>query len=534
MADTARSENLHVSIANFGPIARADIDLRPLTVFVGPSNTGKSYLAVLLYALHKFFSRYPGGLFQRQLMWSPPGPRITRHSLRRVSRDADIPEAAIRDLIAWAELIRAQDESGTEDRSPILVPESVASLVRQLLAGTSDFVDVLVSEVERCFGIEDARRLIRHKSRRGATVGITQRASGSSSSTRPFKYELTVKKTGARLEASIPPETPLQFPIAEARSNRVTSMLAAELSQMARFLDREPQSERRGVALSLVDDLSDLVFPYTVGPLSRVAHYLPADRTGVMHAHRVVVGSLIARASRGGLQRDEPLPALSGVFTDFLEQLIELGDVPTRNRDTKSGVVTGLEDEMLYGSIVTDFSDIGYPEFSYRPDGWSVKDSLPLMNASSMVSELAPVILYLRHVVRPGDVLIIEEPESHLHPEMQVEFTRQLAAAVQSGIRVMITTHSEWVLEELANIVRMSELSMSQRAGIRGAAFALAPTDVGAWLFEPKLRPKGSIVKELPLDVDSGTFSAGYSDVNEEVYNRWVEVDSRIQEYQPR
>ena len=65
--------------------------------------------------------------------------------------------------------------------------------------------------------------------------------------------------------------------------------------------------------------------------------------------------------------------------------------------------------------------------FSYQPQGWG--EDLPLMNTSSMVSELAPVVLYLRHIVQPGDVLIIEEPESHLHPAMQVEFIRQLAAS---------------------------------------------------------------------------------------------------------
>ena len=70
------------------------------------------------------------------------------------------------------------------------------------------------------------------------------------------------------------------------------------------------------------------------------------------------------------------------------------------------------------------------------------------MHASSMVSELAPVVLYLRHLVQPGNVLIIEEPESHLHPAAQVEFTRQLAKLVQAGYRVIITTHSEWILEE--------------------------------------------------------------------------------------
>ena len=30
-----------VSVANFGPISSGSVDLRPLTVFVGPSNTGK-------------------------------------------------------------------------------------------------------------------------------------------------------------------------------------------------------------------------------------------------------------------------------------------------------------------------------------------------------------------------------------------------------------------------------------------------------------------------------------------------------------
>ena len=66
-----------------------------------------------------------------------------------------------------------------------------------------------------------------------------------------------------------------------------------------------------------------------------------------------------------------------------------------------------------------------------------------------MVTELAPVVLYLRYAVEGGSVLIVEEPESHLHPSMQVAFIRQLAKLVDSGVRVIVTTHSEWVIEEL-------------------------------------------------------------------------------------
>ena len=58
-------QNIHIAVENFGPIEKAGIDLRPLTVFVGESNTGKTYLAALIYALQCNFegiSRVP---------WSP-------------------------------------------------------------------------------------------------------------------------------------------------------------------------------------------------------------------------------------------------------------------------------------------------------------------------------------------------------------------------------------------------------------------------------------------------------------------------------
>ena len=169
---------------------------------------------------------------------------------------------------------------------------------------------------------------------------------------------------------------------------------------------------------------------------------------------------MIQRASYAGIQREESLPLLSGVIADFLRQLTELdGRTNTwgGRLENGSGLAGRIERKMLKGGVRYENSVMGYPIFSYQPDGW--KEDIPLMNASSMVSELAPVVLYLRHVVQPGETLIIEEPESHLHPAMQVEFTRQLAAVVRAGVRVIITTHSEWVLDELANLVRVSELS---------------------------------------------------------------------------
>ena len=76
--------NVEIAVKNFGPIAEATIDLRPLTVFVGPSNTGKTYFSTLIYALHGVFNSFP------QL---PSIPRkISYLSLDRLLSSRDLEE----------------------------------------------------------------------------------------------------------------------------------------------------------------------------------------------------------------------------------------------------------------------------------------------------------------------------------------------------------------------------------------------------------------------------------------------------------
>ena len=45
---------MKLTVKNFGPIREArNINISPMTIFVGPSNTGKSYLAMLIYSIFK-------------------------------------------------------------------------------------------------------------------------------------------------------------------------------------------------------------------------------------------------------------------------------------------------------------------------------------------------------------------------------------------------------------------------------------------------------------------------------------------------
>ena len=513
---------LALRVSNFGPIAEAEIDLRPLTVFVGPSNTGKSYLAILIYALHRFFSSYFGYFSGRHFGLTPRDYPLFYRG--RWAKEQDISDEDVRKLIAWIDTV-AKNPS---DNSRVQLPDFVASWVHLTIKQMEDFNKIIAEEVGRSFGVEDTRQLIRHGKNHDARI-VLQHIAEDSDSFKPFEYELALKGKQSELVVSTSKEHPLHIDQPRISDQRFPVFPFGIFASQTRYAELEGEEEKREIAAMIIDQISKLVVFSTIGPLARAAHYLPADRTGVMHAHRVVVASLIQRAPRGGLMRDTPLPALSGVLADFLEQLVGLGDLSDRRQHVRDGNLAGrLEKQILKGKIRKEDSETGYPIFSYQPEG--CKKDIPLMNASSMVSELAPVVLYLRHVVQAGDVLIIEEPESHLHPEMQVEFIRQLAAVVRSGVRVMLTTHSEWVLEELANLVLLSELPKAQRRDIAGADFALRRDEVGAWLFEPKQRPKGSVVKEIPLDAEFGGFQSGFGLVTESLYNRWANIFSRTEE----
>ncbi len=511
-------KNLELSVRDFGPIARAEIDLRPLTVFVGPSNTGKSYLAILIYALHRFFSRYEYGEY------------TYRNSASPTEFSPDVSEKYISDLIRWAGAVRSRLETKDVSLESIRLPapDFISVSLRPFLREIETAANALHDEILRCFGIADVGRLIRHSSRKGMNVSLKRELSGQSEPIEPFKYKFMTNRSGSELLASIPERTPLLFEGVDREEINHIEQLALRVRLI--WDQIEFGKDRDFEEYLLINNLAELVRTWIHSPLDDTAHYLPADRTGIMHAHRVAVGSLIRRAPFAGIQREESLPALSGVLADFLRQLGTLDDRMDTSRlrsEHRSELARQIEREILRGAVSYRASVTGYPVFSYKPEGW--KEDMPLMNTSSMVSEIASVVLYLRHVVRPGETLIIEEPESHLHPAMQVEFTRQLAAVVRAGVRVIITTHSEWVLDELANLVRLSELPKSRREGIGGANYALTPDQLGVWLFEPKNRPRGSVVKEIPFDEEFGGFRSGFDEVAMGTYNDYAAISNRME-----
>ena len=57
-------------------------------------------------------------------------------------------------------------------------------------------------------------------------------------------------------------------------------------------------------------------------------------------------------------------------------------------------------------------------------------------------------------IAKEGDIVILENPEAHLHPEAQTRLTFMLSKLVAMGIQVFIETHSEHVI----NGIRLASL----------------------------------------------------------------------------
>ncbi len=507
-----------ISVENFGPIREASVDMRPLTVFIGPSNTGKSYLAILIYALHQCFDSGEISTYRRPLI-EPLESMVTRFLMGN--------ERASFVLEKFKDWLVQEFETGSEPP----LPEDVSSYVRSILEHPEGANLFLEDEIGRCFGTDDLSKLIRRRNSpiRAAKINIHVPRKAVEGTMR-YGFEVRRGRKGIISSGEIGGVQSLSKEIKLPDNRNYLSLFLENLRLSRRITDFE------GLELGMIfTSMVIEIFKTLHKPLYREAYYLPADRTGVMHSHQVVVSALVEGATTAGIRPSANTPILSGVLADFLRQLIEMSERSTvrRRRRSRQGSTDDndlserLESRILKGAVRLDRTETGYPRFAYRPDGWN--EDLPLTRASSMVSELAPVALFLRNLVLPGDVLIIEEPESHLHPGMQVEFTRQIAAMVRAGIRVIVTTHSEWLLEELANLVRLSQIPEARRKGIPGSDVALRPDQVGAWLFIPKARPKGSTVREVALD-DSGLYPSGFNDVAVALHNNWAEISSRTGE----
>ena len=471
--------NLTVDIRNFGPIKKASISLKPLTIFSGPNNSGKSYAALLLHSIVSAYS-----------------------SPRKRYRLSDIHYRKLHkmnyNLTSSMDKILSFIKTGKDGEIPGDIIETVA---REYL--TSNAKNVLRPKIERNFG--DASDKLVRTGQRSFSVKIAVNDGIEICMHR--KKNAVVKCRNIQLKRGIT--------FQDEKRRQVAAMY--DHSDNHSLIELDPAEPKRSQALDVFFHLTHDISRHMGSELPSASYYLPAARSGILQGHRAITAGIINNATYAGVE-GMTIPTMAGAASDFISSIIEMSPSAGPFND----IARSLEETILDGKISHATSArTRFPTITYDHNN----STMPLHRTSSTVSELATLVLYLKHVVREGDLVILEEPEAHLHPEAQMILAHHIVKMIRKGLNVLITTHSLFVQGLLSqflmsgknNAVTSKKLDFDRHDYLledEVAPYTFAVSDKG-----------GSITRSTKFSADNGISLDEFAKVIEKLHRRRMIIE---------
>lgn len=282
-------------------------------------------------------------------------------------------------------------------------------------------------------------------------------------------------------------------------------------------------------AQELFEIITDILIPEIIGDLLLQSIYnncyiAPAERIAINLFSRQLsvqrnklVDDLLAysdaKSTKGILAKAQLYPLAIRDSLEVSERLSEL----QKDASDYGFLADLIETEILKGKI--KISKEG--EVQYSPQSTRVKP-LGIHLTASVVKSLSNLVFYFRHIAKKGDFIIIDEPELNLHPDNQIKIAHLLARIVNNGFKVMISTHSDYIIREINNLIMLSNDNVNAKKIIKKYHYSkeelLNHNNVAAYIFNNKI--------STPIDVSSTGFEVETIDaeisklnkISEEIY----------------
>jgi predicted ATPase len=242
-----------------------------------------------------------------------------------------------------------------------------------------------------------------------------------------------------------------------------------------------------------------------VSTLRGLIYFLPASRSG-LYQGMSATGPLLVEISK--IRHLMPnvsigLPTFSEPVSDYFLQLMSVK--PNGKSDSFNRIAETIENDILEGTIVFNNQNRKYEYHQNKTDL-----RLDITLTSSMISELAPIVAFLKYILKEDKndkkafkCLFIEEPEAHLHPSVQVVLMQLFAEMANNGVKIIMTTHSDFMFNELSNLILDNKIKAEQVSSMH-----LVMTE------------KGSIDKGDMQATSDGIDDYNFSEVAENQYER--------------
>lgn len=486
----APDAHMEVSISNFGPISEGKFSIKPLTIFVGPNNSGKTYAATLA---HSLLSSYEG--------------RSTPWDLANLIR----PHLGSKNFQQMLSAMEKLAATSNEDKL-VPIPSKYSCMARAITVGHF-LKHNIIEKIQNNFGT-DPKNLIRYGTK-SSRIDILYNA--NTCVTLHKNKDPTVKLQKMKMPYALATyEDEIHVyeghPDQQTLFNPTRHLVHRHVTRTQELLEAFPHIGLQAF-LTLALTIEHRYLSYQ--PRS---YYLPAARAGILSAYDTIVSSVMQNARYAGT-RPFKIAQLSGVASDFITHLINVNSGLHSGFHNGNGIIK----DMFGGSIIMSKPKTGLPKLIYRTSGMDI----PMNRSSSGITETAPLQILQNHVPR-YDIVVLEEPEAHLHPANQTKLARHIIKFVKRGTRVMIITHGVFFLEQLSMFVRMSKISPDERKklGYDEDDF-IDNNDVAPYMFKPNAKGAYSI-HELNHSAEEGIWQDEFINVTESMYAKDVKIDRYI------
>lgn len=372
-------------VEDYGKIKSAEIEVAPLTLFVGDNNSGKSYLLSLLWGIEKFGV---SALLGDEYIKTEETEALTEWICTQIDIAVENNKCEV-SLDEISDLLNQLLNKALK--------KNKNSLVKKIFNSTS--VDIGKLEIE----IGDLKDLV-------LSLGIDETAGVfvSDNNGRGFFVSGDIINKG-------------EYRTDEALQWFLIQGIGASI-----------------LNISVYQNLSDSSI------------YLPAARTGFMLTKDII--NKVGRKNTFNLSDEkETITPFVRPINQFLDIMGDLS-VDTLGEEENINLASDLEREMTNGTI--EISAMPNKEVQYVPAGY--KKGIPLRLSSAVVTELSPFILILKYK-EIIERFYYEEPEMCLHPQLQSKMGKIIGRAVNSGIGMVITTHSDIMLQHMNNMIKLAK-----------------------------------------------------------------------------
>lgn len=264
--------------------------------------------------------------------------------------------------------------------------------------------------------------------------------------------------------------------------------------------------------------------------------FMPASRTGLMLLYREFFAhktddSVSIQFIDGVAEKQQP--RILGLTKPVYKFLRFLQTVTPPNLNSSKLIEYMKKDLHFYENNIIE------GHISINEQGnmvYSVKDSkinVPMYLASSMINEIAPLYLAITSSRDRFRRLIIDEIESSLHPEKQMELVRFLNRLYNLKFEFIISTHSDTFVSKLNNLCLMAEYT--KRTGDKAALKKLdleesdlvCADNLCVYEFVNKENGK-SVVREVPFNDKLGYQFDLFTDSALKLYNEATQIQEII------